>query len=188
MNALKHGILAPAALVPGEDSTAYDQLHADLCDDLQPSGTFEQALVERIAALKWRLDRASRFESGLIAAKRYELLESYAQNEVSKHVEIKSIFDFDSIDTPKQTITDSKAYKAANARREEIHETGKGELPTTGHVFARQAELLDRVQRYETGIEKSLYKALHELQRVQAMRLGVSVALPLAIDVNLSDT
>lgn len=37
--------------------------------------------------------------------------------------------------------------------------------------------------RYETTIERSLYRAIHELQRIQAARLGQKTPLPLAVDV-----
>jgi len=46
-------------------------------------------------------------------------------------------------------------------------------------------EDLDRVQRYETTMERGLYKALHELQRLQAARQGDPVAAPVAVDVTL---
>lgn len=41
--------------------------------------------------------------------------------------------------------------------------------------------------RYEIAIENRLYKALHELQRLQASRSGQPVAPPLAIDVSGDD-
>lgn len=47
------------------------------------------------------------------------------------------------------------------------------------------AEGLEKVARYETHLERSLYKALHELQRLQAARTGAGVA-PLALDVDVS--
>lgn len=40
--------------------------------------------------------------------------------------------------------------------------------------------------RYESGIERSLFKALHELQRIQAQRAGQAVPLPAALDVDLT--
>jgi len=40
--------------------------------------------------------------------------------------------------------------------------------------------------RYETSIERGLYKALHELQRLQAARSGDKVPAPIAIDVDVS--
>jgi len=56
----------------------------------------------------------------------------------------------------------------------------------------RRARLLpgdaesEKVRRYEAHLERSLYKALHELQRLQAARRGVPTPLPLALDVNVS--
>ncbi len=40
--------------------------------------------------------------------------------------------------------------------------------------------------RYETSIERGIYKALHELQRIQSVRLGEKVPAPIAIDVDIS--
>ena len=44
---------------------------------------------------------------------------------------------------------------------------------------------LEKVARYETHLERSLYKALHELQRLQAARDGTGGA-PMALDVDVS--
>ena len=40
--------------------------------------------------------------------------------------------------------------------------------------------------RYETSIERGIYKALHELQRIQAVRRGEQAPLPAAVDVDVS--
>ena len=40
--------------------------------------------------------------------------------------------------------------------------------------------------RYEAHIERGLYKALHELQRLQAARKGQPVLAPLAVDVDVT--
>ena len=45
---------------------------------------------------------------------------------------------------------------------------------------------LGKFRRYEAHIDRTLYKALHELQRLQAARLGHKVLAPLAIDVDVS--
>ena len=39
--------------------------------------------------------------------------------------------------------------------------------------------------RYETSIERGFYRALHELQRIQAKKKGESVPLPAIVDVDL---
>ena len=45
---------------------------------------------------------------------------------------------------------------------------------------------MEKLLRYETTIERSIYKALHELQRIQAARAGEKPPAPLAIDVDVS--
>ena len=45
---------------------------------------------------------------------------------------------------------------------------------------------MDRVQRYETTLERAMLRCLHELQRLQASRKGQVVPAPVAVDVNLS--
>lgn len=47
-------------------------------------------------------------------------------------------------------------------------------------------EDMEKLLRYETAIERSIYKALHELQRIQAARAGEKPPAPLAIDVDVS--
>jgi len=48
----------------------------------------------------------------------------------------------------------------------------------------RDGDALHTFSRYEASLERSFYKAVHELQRVQGMRLGQVVMAPLAIEVN----
>ena len=44
----------------------------------------------------------------------------------------------------------------------------------------------EQILRYETTIERSLYRALHELQRLQAARLGEKPPLPINVDIDVS--
>lgn len=45
----------------------------------------------------------------------------------------------------------------------------------------------ERLLRYETMLERAIYKALHELERIQAKRLGTAnIPLPIAIDVDIN--
>jgi hypothetical protein len=43
---------------------------------------------------------------------------------------------------------------------------------------------LTTFQRYESNIERSLFKSLYELQRLQLARHGWSVSLPVVLDIN----
>jgi hypothetical protein len=44
----------------------------------------------------------------------------------------------------------------------------------------------EKLLRYETTIERGIYKALHEVQRIQAARAGDKPFAPLAIDLDVS--
>ncbi len=44
---------------------------------------------------------------------------------------------------------------------------------------------IEKLIRYDVAIERSIYKALHELQRMQATRQGKNPALPIAIDTDM---
>jgi len=48
-----------------------------------------------------------------------------------------------------------------------------------------QSGELDRIQRYETSKERQMYRALHELQRLQAARQSAMALAPVALDVDL---
>ena len=66
-NALTHGLTAQEIVIPGEDPAAYQAFRQQLIDDLQPNGSCELDLVERLAATFWRLRRIPRFEAILLA-------------------------------------------------------------------------------------------------------------------------
>jgi hypothetical protein len=55
---------------------------------------------------------------------------------------------------------------------------------TNQELHMRKAWL--NLNRYETAIERQLYKALHELERRQMARLGAQPTAPIAIDLDVS--
>jgi hypothetical protein len=67
---------------------------------------------------------------------------------------------------------------------------GTTETTMLGLSFIRDANdtnAFSKLSRYETAIERSLYKALHELQRLQAARRAEgNVPPPVAVDVGVS--
>ena len=58
-----------------------------------------------------------------------------------------------------------------------------GELK--GGVVTAIADVCPKLARYHSTIERSLYRALHELQRLQAARAGREVPLPLSVEVDV---
>jgi len=52
--------------------------------------------------------------------------------------------------------------------------------------FSSKEKTLNLVSRYEVSIERSMYKALHELQKLKALEKGLAGAAPLAMDLDIS--
>jgi hypothetical protein len=62
-------------------------------------------------------------------------------------------------------------------------------LSTLGASFIRDgngANAFSKLSRYESTIERGLFKAIHELQRIQAARLGKTVSLPITVDIDVT--
>ena len=67
-NALKHGVLAAAALLRDESAEEYAALVSDLHRVLLPEGKLEEALVEKVASTLWRYRRLLKAEAAEIDA------------------------------------------------------------------------------------------------------------------------
>jgi hypothetical protein len=91
---------------------------------------------------------------------------------------------------PTTKITDQEKYQEAISKAQEMDAKREAETATLGRTFIRDADgtnAFSKLSRYETAIERSLYKALHELQRLQAARQADGNAPPpVAIDVDVS--
>jgi hypothetical protein len=46
------------------------------------------------------------------------------------------------------------------------------------------SKCMHSLSRYESSLEKKFYKALHEIQRIQAEKKGKQILTPIAIDIN----
>ncbi len=57
---------------------------------------------------------------------------------------------------------------------------------TLTHYDIAHNDIYGKLIRYEASIERGIYKALHELQRIQATRSGEKLPAPVAIDVDIS--
>jgi hypothetical protein len=151
---------------------------------LQPVGELESLLVDRITAATWRLRRLGRVEAGIFAWQLYEELAERAQQEAKSYVStIADVYNND-------FIRDEQKHQEALSKAQEIKAKQDAETATLGRTFIRDADnanAFSKLSRYETAIERSLFKALHELQRLQAARRAEgNVPPPVAVDVDVS--
>ena len=186
MNALKHGLLSQEILLPGEDQQALRELSEHLRDELQPAGVVENLLVEQIIASYWRLRRLGRVEAGIFAWERSEELAERAEREAHGY---ESEDDKRLLKDLETTITDEKKHEEALERVRRMRGEQEDETATLGRTFARDADranAFSKLSRYETPIQRALYRALHELERRQATRRGAAVTPPQVLDVDVS--
>ncbi len=189
LNAMTHGLLSQEVLLPGEDEAAFFELGERVRAELQPVGELEGLLVERVIAAYWRLRRLGRVEAGIFTWELYGQLAERAREEADTY-EAGTVLDnlTGLLETP--TITDKQKHQEALSRAQEMKAKQDAETATLGRTFIRDADganAFSKLSRYETAIERSLYKALHQLQRLQAARRAEgNVPPPMAVDVNVS--
>jgi len=186
LNANKHGLRSQEVLLPGEDEEALKELDENLRAELKPVGELENLLVDGIIASHWRLRRLRRVEAGIFAWELYGELAERAQQEAQSYesnvyIELASSDDI---------ITDEQKHQQALSKAQEMKAKQDAETATLGRTFIRdadQANAFSKLSRYETTIWRSLYKALHELQRLQAARRTEGDVLPpIVLDMDVS--
>lgn len=65
-NALKHGLDAESAVIPGEDPAALAELAAEYHDHFQPLGPVETGLVDTLVRTEWLKRRYLRIETAIL--------------------------------------------------------------------------------------------------------------------------
>ena len=181
-NAIQHGLTAQEVVLQDEDAHLFDEHRAALCAALKPVGELEEALVERIVVSAWRLRRMVRIEAGVF---RYHVFDhKRAQARRLARTFVTSVFDGLS---GSDTITDEDQHAAAERLVDEAKTARENETIAIAFTKAvTRDDTLGKLSRYEVTIERSLYRALHELQRLQAARQGRETPPPAVIDVTVS--
>jgi hypothetical protein len=77
--ALKHGAYSKAALLPGEDPAAFEELHRGLVAEFKPNGRMEEEIIATIAHLMLRKQNLAKFEVGQLFDLRDESVRAAVQ-------------------------------------------------------------------------------------------------------------
>jgi hypothetical protein len=93
----------------------------------------------------------------------------------------------------RMVVSEKAQFKVRNFRPSNWEEAPPGASPPDEpRPFIRMVDYthseLQNVLRYETTLERQIFKAMHELERLQKMRLGESVPAPLIMDVDVNTT
>ena len=202
----------PPSLEPFESRQDFQELLAVLTDELAPATALEEMLVERIATSYWRLARLLRAESAAIAMRqrigsaresreqmRDILAVPTADEKLARRIrkltdslgnkrERRSLMAAE--DERWRDASDEEVLAAAQALLEEMQTQFAEEAARELSIAAGRHSIPDpqhalNLARYETTIERQIYRALEALERSQRMRAGEILPAPLHLSVDL---
>ena len=153
-NAVKHGAYSEALTMLLETPEEFQALKAGLVETLRPAGPMECRMVDRLASLWWRMDRAKTVANQDL----WMNARSRLKGTLLAFVEDSDPFE-----------------EAAALDRDECRLPG-----------AWNQDRQDRLLRHELAMERSFFRTLHELERVQARRQGFPVPPVPSVDLNVS--
>jgi len=177
LNAIRHGLLARDAVLPGEDSDAFEELWNEVWADLSPVGPIEKLLVDRAINAMWRLRRSARAETALLHWRVYCLKVMKLQQRVRSYetrpsrplfFKGKPVF---SDEGP--LITDKASHSEATEALAEAESERDRDEVLLGCAFdadAKAADTFAKLARYETRHERSLFRTLNQLRQMQEKR------------------
>lgn len=185
MNALRHGLRAETLVLPDEDPAEFDRFQQALIDELAPGGELEAVLVERIIVLAWRLRRVGQIEARVfVYCDQLQVARAARDKAVGIRKKLENQLGNQLTERPFLP-EDQQACRQAVLEAEQAERQAEASRPPQSGAFGGNDNLLANVSRYETTLERSLFKSLHELERLQARRAGQAVAPPVVVDVNL---
>ncbi len=151
-NALKHGLLAKDIVLPSEDEQEFEGLRRALITELRPEGSLEEQIAERIVACLWRLRRVFPIEAGILRKTSLTMENNYAIEEADRRGH--------------ESVTKAKLRREAQS---------------PGAAFRHDAvygDAIGKLSRYETAIERSLFRALHLFEQLQTARREREASTP----------
>jgi len=160
-NALKHGLLSAQMVLPDEDPKELAALAEAIHARLAPEGEMEQALADRVVACLWRLRRVHQVEGSMYRYGIGSLQRGRARLAAQRRL-LPALYDDSDDDL----------------------DDAEGDDSDLALVYIKASDGLAKLTRYETTIERGLYQALHELQRLQADR-GARATAPAVVDVDV---
>ena len=213
-NALKHGLLSKETLMPGESAEELDALRKAMMAQLEPQGAIEEALAERVVSNLWRLRRLLRIESVVLTLdvlwemKRdagtrgkgtgadHDWLKPFLPALRAERAEGKmTVADFTVLNVANELLGqaeqedgEGEPISEIETRMQEIQDGLSIDDKYLGKAYnadARGPNVITKLMRYETTLERGMYRALHELERLQRARGGEHVSPPALLDVSI---
>ncbi len=152
LNPVKHGVLAQTPVIPlVEREEDWERLKLGIREYYQVVGTMEEELADIISESIWRRKRAVRFETESIAAYLDDVPEDYKRMRADEGRE-----------------PEDGEQEPHGLNRQAVAEMDR---MVTARLLPG-AELLEKVIRYETKQNRTMFQAIHQLLVLQAIRKG----------------
>ncbi len=182
LNALKHGLRAKDIVLPSEDEQEFVDLRRALITELGPEGSLEEQFAERIVVCLWRLRRVYPIEAGIfvwegLAIERIDAEEEARVIEKARGYESRGPHG----ETETERMTFQKKYDKAMTCANKATQLLRREAQGPGAAFRRDAGIynaLSKLSRYETAIERSLFRALQLFEQLQVARRERKASAP----------
>ena len=173
-NALQWGLCATEIpVLPGEDPDDFDALRSELHEHYKPTPGIEEALVDHLASLLWRLGRVHRIETGIFAcylkrsyaadrtrAGLTSMLANAAGGEHTSKPVTDAAVDEDRADEDFQELVDM-----FDARGDAVVDIGRAFV-----ADGQKANALTKLSRYETSLLRAVERTQRQLEELQAVR------------------
>ncbi len=180
-NAVRHGLLTVGVLpLSWESASDLNRLRQAVQQEYAPQTVMECAFVNQIVDHLWRLTRLSYVESGMEVNHSIESARTRAEEEGYADHPIQFSRRMD-LQPPKridpEPAGDFEYADETTAGNDEEPYLYTFNLADQGQAFLDDAAWCNaytKFQRYRTGIENSLHRAVHERERLQANRREVS--------------
>jgi hypothetical protein len=171
-NAVRHGLLSLSPVVVAfERPEAWETHLQGILKACDPVGHLEGELAQRIALTFWRLARIAHFEAentqfdlDWLRSPGFTGVPTVAQ-------ERNRVLFADPGDAPIRALTPEE-----KARNNAMHELREQLTERTKYLLPEATIAL--ITRYEAHLERSLYRAVQELQRLQENRRSVAGGMP----------
>ncbi len=179
LNALKHGLRAKDIVLPSEDGREFDGLRRALITELGPEGSLEEQIAERIVACLWRLRRVYPIEAGIFVWESLTIELRNAEEEARGYQ--STIRPRWAGDSDAERMTNQKKHNKAMTCASKATQLLRRQARSPGAAFRQDARIfnaLSKLSRYETAIERSLFRALHLFEQLQAARREREASTP----------
>lgn len=180
-NAVRHGLLAKATVLPDEEQADFDAMRAEMLEDLAPFGMLETALVDRLCTLVWRLRRVGTMESAAIAREQARRLCRAWDRQIEMieqaEREGRALFQFeeyaDRIARASKAVDYKTVRQLATAARYAVGDRFDGVGGAVNAAYSDMlvdSRVLDNLSRYEVTLHREFDATLKQLWVVRADR------------------